>query len=472
MKNIFLLLLVSAPFISFSQNAYEYHVRIKGMEDTVIYFGHHYGDKQYVIDTVPTDHNGEAVIAGKEALPGGIYLIVMPKLKNKYFEIIINEPRFSLETDTANFTASMKVKGSEENAVFYRDLNFVSGKRAEADPLKEKMKTLDAGSDEAKKIRDTLSVINDAVLNERREIMEKNPQLFYAKFLKALDEAEIPEAPVNADGTKDSLFAYHYIRAHYFDNIDLTDERFLRTSLLQLKIKKYLDTYIPRIPDSIMVAVDDIISKTKPDSEVFKFVVVTLLNDYANSKIMGMDAVYVHMVDTYYKTGKAWWVDETAKYKIVAQSEKLKPTLIGKTAPNLFLQDTAGHDIPLYSLDKKYTIVVFWTPDCSHCKKEMPKLEEAYPEIVKRGGEVYAVYSEEEFDKWKKWLREHPYKWLNVGNVNMKSPFQILYDVEVTPSVFILNEKKEIIGKKIAVEQIVEILDNYEIMQSRKAQKP
>ncbi|MFN0276825.1 MAG: redoxin domain-containing protein [Chitinophagales bacterium] len=450
-----------------SQNAYEYHLKIKGVEDTIIFFGHHYGDKQYVIDTVSTNSKGEAVISGVKPLTGGIYLIVFPSMKNKYFELIINEPRFSLETDTADFTKNMRFKGSAENTTFYNDLNFVSNKRKEAEPLREKLKILDTQSEEAKQIKDQLAVINKEVENERLSIQQKNPELFYSKFLQALEEVKIPEAPLNPDGTKDSLFAYRFIRQHFFDNIDFSDERFLRTNLLYSKVKKYLDNYVPKIPDSINIAVDFVIEKAGADDEVFKFIVVSLLNDYANSKIMGMDAVYVHIVDTYYKTGKAYWLDETSKVKIISKSDRMKPTLIGKTAPSIILQDTSGYDIPLHSINKNFTIVVFWDVDCSHCKKEMPKLAEIYPAIKEKGGEVYAVYSQEEWDKWKNWLKEHKYPWLNVGNLKLKSPFQQLYDIEQTPVIFILDKDKKIIAKKIGVEQIIEILNNYSSIETQ-----
>ncbi|MBC8173893.1 MAG: DUF5106 domain-containing protein [Chitinophagales bacterium] len=465
MKNLILLTFLCISGFSFSQS-YEYHITIRGMEDTIVYLGHHYGDKQYVIDTILTDKNGEGIISGTEPLPGGMYLIVMPKMKNKYFEFIINEPKFSLETDTADFSKNMKFKGSVENTVFYDDLNFITLKRREAEPIQEKLKTTETNSEEALKLKEDLKIINTEVETTRKALKDNYPDLFYTKFLTALEEVKIPEAPLQADGTKDSLFAYKYIRTHYFDHIDFSDERFLRTSILMPKIKKYLADYTPRIPDSINVAVDFIIQKAEENKEVFKFIVVSLLNEYANSKIMGMDAVYVHIVDTYYKTGKATWVDETAMYKITSQADKLKPILIGKMAPPIILQDSSGYDIPLYSINKKYTIVIFWDVDCSHCKKEMPKLETLYPDLLQYDAEVYAVYSQEEWDKWKKWLIEHHYPWINVGNLKMHSNFQVQYNVDQTPVIYILNEKKEIIAKKISVDQISELLKNYETMQS------
>jgi peroxiredoxin len=465
MRISLLLLIIVSSCVGYSQNAYAYHLRIKGMEDTVIYFGHHYGDKQYVIDTIATNEKGEALISGTQPLSGGIYLIVFPKLKNRYFELIINEPKFSLETDTADFIKNMKFSGSNENAVFYKDLQFITAKRKEAEPLREKLKTLDGNSNEMKQVKEQLNAINMQVEDSRKKIREEHSDLFYAKFLLALEDIKIPEAPLNQDGTKDSTFAYRYIRNHYFDNFDFSDVRFLRTNLVHTKVKRYLDNYVPKIPDSINVALDFIIEKASANDEVFKYIVVTMLNEYANSKIMGMDAVYVHLVDTYYKTGRATWVDEAAKVKIISSSDRKKPNLIGKTAPSIVLQDTAGYDIPLYSVNKDYTVIIFWSPDCSHCKKEMPKLDTIYPQLQTLGAEVYAVYSEEEWDKWKKWLREHKSPWINVGNIKMKSPYQLLYDVETTPMIYIIDRDKKIIAKKIGLEQVTGFLRDYQQLQ-------
>ena len=77
------------------------------------------------------------------------------------------------------------------------------------------------------------------------------------------------------------------------------------------------------------------------------------------------------------------------------------------------LQDSAGIDIPLYSIDSKYTVVVLGCRLWS-LQKEMPKLVETYPKIKELGAEVYAVYTEEEWDKWKDWLDEKHYNWINV----------------------------------------------------------
>ena len=55
---------------------------------------------------------------------------------------------------------------------------------------------------------------------------------------------------------------------------------------------------------------------------------------------MGLEKVFVHMVEKYYKTGEVTWVDEANMFKIVDRAETISPLLIGEVAPNLHLRDT------------------------------------------------------------------------------------------------------------------------------------
>lgn len=463
-KTILLLLLSTLLLPAFAQNlsGYAFTVRIKGLENSEVMLGHHYGNKQYVIDTVQVDSKGEVVFAGNDTLVGGIYLVVIPKMKNKYFEMVVSgqESKFTMETDTLDLVGHMQITGSKENELFYQDMRFIAAKKEELNILKNKLTAAGETSPDGILIKEEMRKLNAEVEATRADFIQKNPDLFYAKFLQAVTDIKIPDAPVLADGSIDSTFRLKYVREHYFDYVDFTDERLLRTNVYDTRIKKYLNDYIYKIPDSINKAVDFILEKASVNRKTFQYITVMLLNDYATSKIMGFDAVYVYMVDKYYSTGKAFWLDDVGLYRIQAQAESVRPTLLGKTGQPLLLQDRYDKDIPLYSVQSKFTVVLFWSPDCGHCKKEMPKVEQMYPEIKALGGEIYAVYNEAEFDKWTKWLDEHPYPWINVADKKGKEMIEVKYHVDMTPLIFVLDEHKKIIGKKLSIEQVPELLKN------------
>src|SRR5690606_21758214 len=107
----------------------------------------------------------------------------------------------------------------------------------------------------------------------------------------------------------DQSAGYFYFKSHYFDNINLKDDRIVRTSIFHNKLDNYLNKTLIQNPDSIIVDVDKLISKVDRGSEVFKYVVHYTTYNFETSKIMGMDKVFVHMVDNYYKDDIAFWMD-------------------------------------------------------------------------------------------------------------------------------------------------------------------
>jgi hypothetical protein len=79
---------------------------------------------------------------------------------------------------------------------------------------------------------------------------------------------------------------------------------------------------------------------------------------------MGMEGVFVHMVDNYYTNNQAYWLDTAQTFRILERAKSLKPLLVGKKAPALVLEDTLGKPRSLYDVKAKYTVLLFWDPDC------------------------------------------------------------------------------------------------------------
>jgi peroxiredoxin len=467
MKHFFTISLALIFFsTAFAGNSEGYNIKItaKGLKpESMCQLARYYGDKQYIIDSGKVNEKGEVTFKGTEKWPQGIYLFVPPG-KNKYFDFVMDEGQnFSIETDTADFIRSMKVKGSEENKFFYDYQNFMSGKQKQIEPLQALYKKVkDRNKDSAKIVQDKMSVIDTEVKAYKNNFIKNNPNTFVAKLFKAMEEPEIPEAPILANGRKDSTFAYRYYKSHYFDNFDLTDDRLLRSPIFHNKIKQYMEKLTPQMPDSINVSADYLVERARPNQEVFKYLVYWLTYTYESSKIMGMDAVFVHMVDKYYVTKQAFWVDSTQQYKITKRGSELKPLLIGKKAPMINMPDSTGKYISLYDVKSKYTVVVFWDHDCGHCKKEMPKLYEAYNKTLKaKGVQVYAIETEDQPEEWKKFIRNNNFHWINVMEKDdyKRAVTKKIYDIYSTPVIYLLDENKIIKAKRIESEQLDGLID-------------
>jgi len=475
----FFLANLCAGITAFSQG-YEIKATIKGLKDTTIILGHYLNKSMYPDDTARIDKKGTGVFKGDRPLPGGMYLIYLPS--TRYFEMILGEDQeFSLETDTVDFIKSLSYKGSEENQVFLAFQRFMIDLRKEADSVQTLIKN-STDETEKKNLIVQAGKINDTRIAYIEKAASDFPNLFVARFLKATLDIVVPDPPRDANGNIiDSTWQYYYFRNHYFDNFDIADPRLLRTPLYEDKVMNYLTKVVPQIPDSLIVESDKLIEKTRSDSNLFRYMLITLFNYFGKSNYMGMDAVQIHIADKYYITD-SWWSDPKFIADLKERVEKTKPLLIGKIAPDIELvqvpaehfikaqNDTALKKFPhvgthfrLSQVEAEFLVLVFWEADCGHCKTSIPKLHEIYENSLKsKGIQVLAVstlFGEDGKVKWTDFINSHHlYSWINAWNP-YSYDFKVQYDVLTTPQLFILDKNKKIIAKKISVEQIEELID-------------
>jgi len=440
-------------------SGYDIRFKLKGYKDSSAIIAHYYGDNQYIPkDTAKFDAKGNLQFSGKKDLPEGVYLLVLPK--NRYVEFLVGEQFQSLEFDTSDAISTMKVKEGIENQIFYSYQKTMSLKSKEAQPIKAKMaKTKNA--DSTAELKKQLEAIDKEVKAFREKLFLDNPKSLAIKLFKAAQEPEVPEIPILANGRKDSTFQFRYYKSHFLDNIDLGDDRMVRTPIFHGKIEQYLTKMTIQIPDSINKEADYVLKKAAKSKEVFKYLVWWITNNYEKSQIMGMDAVFVHMAKNYYLNGKAYWVDSAVVNKIRDRAKILEPILIGKKAPNMFLTDSSGKLFTLDGFKAKSTILYFWDPNCGHCQKETPKLHEFWEKNKKRGLDVYAVSIDRKPDDWKKFLREHKLNWTNVWDSYTATDFKNTYDIYSTPVIYLLDQNKKILAKRIGLDQLEDFYDNY-----------
>lgn len=76
---------------------------------------------------------------------------------------------------------------------------------------------------------------------------------FASKIIKSTLALDIPPAPKLANGEEDLLWATKFFVEHFFDNIDLTDNKLINTPFLHQPIKYYFDQLEFLSNDSLIV---------------------------------------------------------------------------------------------------------------------------------------------------------------------------------------------------------------------------
>jgi thiol-disulfide isomerase/thioredoxin len=186
--------------------------------------------------------------------------------------------------------------------------------------------------------------------------------------------------------------------------------------------------------------------------------------------------VFVYLVENYHMKGDAYWMDNETLNKYIDRAQKIAPNVIGNLAPELKMVDTAGKPISLSSINSKYTLLIFWAPDCGHCQAEMPKIDSLYKaaDLKKKGVTIYAVKTNGADDDklWKDFIKQHNLQyWTNVNDPEHKSAYKSQYDVYATPMIYLLDDKKIIRGKKIDHTNIMTLLEMLENKTSKNTNK-
>jgi peroxiredoxin len=452
---------LSHPFI-LRNDGYQIKVQITGIKDTVCYLANYYGDKTYLADTARVDKKGRFIFEGDSALPGGVYIIA-GQSNNKYLEFIIDRSQyFSISTDISNLTSDVRFEKSEENVLFFDFIQYNMLVRKELENLYNKQKNKLQPADSILIVKMQIEQLNNDLDDYQNKIIDQHPESFVSVLLRAMKEPEVKDVPVLPNGREDSVYKYQYYKSHYWDNFDLSDDRLLRTPLFQKRLDRYFKDIVYQSPDSIIVAADIFINKTRACKEVFKYSVWYLTYKFETSKIMGFDEIFVHMADTYYAKGEAFWADSSTVKTMIKRANALRPILIGQKAPELILIDTAGKFVSMYHSPAKYLIVLFYESDCGHCKKEVKDLKE-WMDTQKTGAQMFAVCTDTSLVKWKKFIIQNKLNWINVnGTRSITRDYHDLYDISMTPMLFLLDEQKKIIAKRLKAEQLIPFLENYD----------
>lgn len=452
MRSFYIALLILAFSQTLSaQNGHEIKVKIDGFEEDVLYLAYNLNNKQYIADTVyRADDDSFTFKRSNEQLDPGIYMVVLPP-DNSYFQLLITkeEQNFSIFTSSENLLNGATFEGkTDDNKLFFRYLRFLSAQR-------ESAQSLNSETDEAQR-----EAIDKAVRSYQDRLILDYPKSFTAAIIKA-------NLPIDYSGLKETteVAKWRFTQEHYFDNLALNDERLLRTPFLQQRIEYFVDKLHVQQPEEIIPAIDKVLGMMDPKSETFKNFVVHFLNKYARSKTIGMDAVYVHIANAYYGKGLATWTEPDQLKKILNHAARLNPLLIGKIAPDMALQAKNGGAMNLHDIESKFTVLFFWRDNCGNCKTEASAIQEFYDAFKDKGVKITAICTQKGPGVQGCWsyADENNYtEWIHLADPDRNSDELKAYDITSTPIIYLLDENKRILSKRISAKDLEKVV-NFEL---------
>jgi thiol-disulfide isomerase/thioredoxin len=243
-----------------------------------------------------------------------------------------------------------------------------------------------------------------------------------------------------------------FFNQHWFDYVNFTDERVIRSGHLADKITIYFSSYVDRRVDiGYKNGVKMLIDKAGSNGSVKQYLANYLIDVFDRNGPNGMPEWII-------ENFLASCGGPTAN--TLAVIRKKNQLMSGQRVPDIVLQTPTGQPISLYNaLGSPVTMVYFWGSWCSHCKEENPKVVALTNQYRNKGLQVFAVGVENNLEEWRTAVKAMNTPWIHVADdKSFASPSAYQFDVKTTPTIYLLNSNGEVLAKNLNTEQLSQAL--------------
>lgn len=415
------------------------------------------GSTNFLVDSV-VPQAGVYHIKLDTALPGGVYFLAVTSTIAYQF-LLDQDQTFSLSSDLRDPIRSAKVEGNLDNELLYQNLKWEQDFQTRLQPVDRQFSSLPANDPQ----RPALQAQIDALIKERKahlqSFKDQHPTSFFTVFKMAGQNPDLHDVR-KPDGSLDQEKQIYLYRQEYWNNTPLDDMRILRSPIIFNKLKTYLTQITPQVHDSVVKYVDIVVEKSRANRECFKFVVNWVAIEYRTPKQMGLESVFVHVVDKYFNDAQAWWSTPEELSGIQRDANGMRPSLLGKVGQDLTCTNLAGKEESLYSLKGPASILFIYNYECEHCQEETPGIKKVLDRYRAKGMQVYALCTGNDEKAWRDFVKKYKIEaFHNVWDPQFKSNYNLNYHIDITPEVYVLDASHKIIAKDLKADQLAPILD-------------
>ncbi len=253
--------------------------------------------------------------------------------------------------------------------------------------------------------------------------------------------------PYIPNGYEDASTFSKNVKDNYFKHIDFGNQTLQNSNfLIEATLNYVLGFSNPKNGNNdFMDNVDVVAKNTNDEPKIQKILLEILWSQFAQEE---NETVANHIASTYL-------IELARKSNDDELSKKLtyfKNASIGNIAPDFEIEMTNNKGKTttkkLSELESANNyLVFFWSTTCSHCMEEIPKLKSYVKTIGNDKLKVIAIALDDDKYRWKNMTYDYPDFFHVYGEGKWDNEIGNNYNVTATPSYFLLDENKEIIGK-------------------------
>ncbi len=449
MKSYLLLLFLALQSLLFSQTV---RFEVTGLNESKAYIFSLSGEKTSFMDTLlSTDKTNFTLNIDQYRYPFGFYRFIC---KNTLIDFVYDGKDIVLKTNAKYPVDSMSVAASESNSLYYRFLKLNRAYKTKSELLFLMLAKFPKDDDYYQTTKNRLLALQKEYGDFVSSQSQKEPKSLIARYIRS---AQLPLVDSELPPEKQLLF----LRAHALDHVDFTDVELTLSGLFSEKVIEYLMYFRnpqltkEQLEKEFQGAVDSVLIKARKDAYVYQHVTEYLVDGF---KKFGFDEVVDYIIENYVIKDDIC-LNEKLETTLQLRMQQAKRFKIGAVVPDITLQTVEGKELPLSKIPAEKTLMIFYASWCPHCKEMLPKLAQIYNTQAKEKFEIVAVSLDTNKTDWQKFTSENNFTWINASDLKgWKGKAANDYSIYATPTMFLINNKLELLAKPANPEDVKKFL--------------
>lgn len=256
--------------------------------------------------------------------------------------------------------------------------------------------------------------------------------------------------------------AFYYVN-HYWDGYSLTDTAFIHSTDTEQLYADFIGALQYVDPEESNTALKRMMSHMEADSVAYAhFCMLGEKYLYYPNSPMRNESYYIPVLEQMLASTRLTELDKIRPADRLKQARKNRP---GMKAADFSYVTPKGKAARMSGIKADYTLLFFYEPDCSNCRKHEQIFAEmsAFVEMQEKGTlRVLAIYPDDNEEEWLLKSAHMPHGWIVGWNKQGDIRSKTLYEIIATPTLYLLDKHKQVILKDASMDQLIHYLATLE----------
>lgn len=251
-----------------------------------------------------------------------------------------------------------------------------------------------------------------------------------------------------------------FVITHYWEKFDFRDTMYCHApEITEQAFANFINLLYDAPTGKVSEAIHKLLDSAQVDEVMYNYFIKLAEHYlYHPNSPMQNEEFYIPFLEHIVASPQVMDVAKIRPQQLLELAYRNRP---GAKAEDIVYTTPNGKTGRLYAISARYVLLMFHNPGCKECvitTSELKKSSVITAAITSGQLKVLAVYPDEDLESWRNHLNDMPSSWINGYDKDLVIRNSQTYDLKAIPTLYLLDENKNVILKDIPVAQIHDFL--------------